>query len=276
MTLILTELSKAGIAMAADSAISTWKNGKISTVDRRQWKKLLKVQRIKAGISYWGFVGKITTKRFDEWLESKINDTDCYTDLRSFADYLASEMNHAVGDKALPDNYAAGIHVAGFELWGDGVSRPTLYHIHNGPSDPYIIIKSASKNGQTVILERELIEKMMTRSLFARHNDFSPESKSPSDANTIFDSGASYLTTNGDYYPFQLISNGLAKVFEDLNTIRGISVPRDPAKLGSHVGLLKTLMDITIAIYKCSTMRQVIGGKVRAFGIRQDGTYVGD
>jgi hypothetical protein len=53
-----------------------------------------------------GAVGLITkNRRFDEWLEHKIEKTDCYSDLRSFADYLAAEMHHAVNDKPLGDDY---------------------------------------------------------------------------------------------------------------------------------------------------------------------------
>jgi len=54
MTLILTQLSQAGIAMAADSAISFLVNGKLATKEQQNWNKLLRVPRIKAGISYWG------------------------------------------------------------------------------------------------------------------------------------------------------------------------------------------------------------------------------
>jgi hypothetical protein len=133
MTLILTELSQAGIAMAADSAISTVVKGKIVTKDQKHWKKLLRVPRIKAGISYWGDIGLITKIPFDEWLEGKIKKGS-YTDLPSFADYLAAEMNRAVGDKPLGNNHQVGVHVAGFQTWADGVSRPTFYHIHNGHS----------------------------------------------------------------------------------------------------------------------------------------------
>jgi hypothetical protein len=82
MTLILTELSNAGIAMAADSAISMLINGKIVTKDQRHWTKLLRVPRIKAGISYWGSIGLIHKGRFDEWLEQKIQNGSYRPDRR--------------------------------------------------------------------------------------------------------------------------------------------------------------------------------------------------
>ena len=42
MTLILTELSEAGIAMAPDSAITKSVNGRIVTSDRQEWRKICK------------------------------------------------------------------------------------------------------------------------------------------------------------------------------------------------------------------------------------------
>jgi hypothetical protein len=59
MSLLLADLSEAGIAMVADSAINTLVNGRISTVDQVEWEQLLKVERIRGGISYWGSIGYI-------------------------------------------------------------------------------------------------------------------------------------------------------------------------------------------------------------------------
>ena len=58
MTLVLTQVSNAGIAMVADSAISRMVGGRIVRSDE-EWEKLLWVPRIKAGVSYWGFIGKV-------------------------------------------------------------------------------------------------------------------------------------------------------------------------------------------------------------------------
>ena len=45
MTLVLTELTICGIAMAADSAITKIKGGKIVEVDQQGWQKLLRVPK---------------------------------------------------------------------------------------------------------------------------------------------------------------------------------------------------------------------------------------
>jgi hypothetical protein len=132
MTLVLTELTEAGLAMAADSAISRLDpQGNIKEVDENRWQKLLRVPRIKAAVSYWGTIGAVTNERFDLWL-NRIISQGVYSDLSSFADYLARALNSACQDKPLYEDCPVGMHVAGFAPWPDGSRRPTLYHVHNG------------------------------------------------------------------------------------------------------------------------------------------------
>ena len=272
MSLILTELSKVGIAMVTDSAISMLVNGRISTVDQQEWRKLLKVQRIGAAISYWGSIGYITKERFDTWLERQIQNGH-YEDLPSFADYLAAEMNKACGGKPLPNGQPAGIHVAGFHEWRDGVRRPTFYHIHNGHGHVRFEQKVATVDGKNVLLETNRSDEWSPRELFARHNDFPPENEDPAVCANILDT-TGYMTRNGDYGPFVIISIGLAQICGTLNTIPGVSVPREPGALGPRIGFMKVMMETVINIYQCSSMSKIIGGKVMTLGIKPDGTYL--
>jgi hypothetical protein len=192
MTLILTELSDAGIAMAADSKISLLKNGKLFTKEKN-WQKLLKVPRIKAAISYWGSVGLIAPHpiRFDEWLQDKIENGD-YADLRSLADYLADEMNNAAKGKPLRDEQGAGIHVAGFQQWTDGVKRPTFYHIHNVHGHVVFKQEFATVNGQTLLIKTTENAANSPRELFTKHDDFAPEHENH--ATLLTHLGKGYIT----------------------------------------------------------------------------------
>jgi hypothetical protein len=94
---------------------------------------------------------------------------------------------------------------------------------------------------------------------FRRYADFSPETPNSTALLSLLNTG--YLTRNGDYAPFAMISESLSGVFGVLNTIPGVSVPRKPEQLAARVAFLSTLMEITIRIYKCSSMSAVIGGK---------------
>jgi hypothetical protein len=197
MTLILTQLSDAGIAMAADSKIGFLVGGKLSS-KVTNWKKLLKVPRLKAAISYWGSPGLIVPSpaRFDEWLEKKIETGD-YADLRSFADYLANEMNKAVGGKPLSnDPWGTGIHVTGFGKWPDDERRPIFYHIHNGHGHVEFVPEVVTINGQSITKTTEK-PVVSPRQLFRRYNDFAPESTNRAELLPILTKG--YTTINGDY-----------------------------------------------------------------------------
>jgi hypothetical protein len=78
MTLVLTELSDAGIAMAADSAITRLSHGRIIEIDQQGGRKLLRVPRVNAAVSYWGSIGAVTRVQFDNWLQ-RVIDTEAYT-----------------------------------------------------------------------------------------------------------------------------------------------------------------------------------------------------
>jgi hypothetical protein len=85
MTLVLTELSNAGIAMAADSAITQLSpSGKITDIDKQGWTKILRVPKIGAAISYWGMIGLVTQTQFDIWLQRVIDDENNYDNLEEF------------------------------------------------------------------------------------------------------------------------------------------------------------------------------------------------
>jgi hypothetical protein len=65
VTLLVTECSASGVAMAADSAITKFDaKGNIVEVDQQGWRKVLRAPGIIAAVGYWGFIGKIHRGRF--------------------------------------------------------------------------------------------------------------------------------------------------------------------------------------------------------------------
>jgi hypothetical protein len=116
MTLILTELSHLGIAMATDSAVT-----KTDLVSGVSWavpnaaKKLQIVPHLNAGISCWG-LGQIGKMKTDVWLGDFITRHDHTPSIETLACSLASELNSLLGPN--PDcKPRAGFHVAGFLSW---------------------------------------------------------------------------------------------------------------------------------------------------------------
>lgn len=227
----------------------------------------MKAQRIHAGISYWGSIGYITPReRFDKWLERKIKN-GAYTDLPSLANYLATEMNKAASDKPIPD--PSGLHVAGIHRWSDGNPRPTLFHVHNGHGQMHWKQEFSTANGQPILLRTQLTYEGEPRRLFVKHNDFPREEASLENNLLALDTG--YITRNGSYSEYIVIAQGIDVICRYLNTFPNVSVPRKSNSIGVRVGFLKLVMETVINIYKCSSMPEIIGGKVSTLGIKSDG-----
>lgn len=270
MTLILTELSEAGIAMAADSAITYRdKQGRLTQKAQENWLKLLKVPSVKAAVSYWGSIG-VVNERFDHWLQNLIR-TRTYHDVSTLADCIASELNQACGDRPLSGNNCVGVHVAGHAPWSDGVCRPVFFHVHNGHGG-FIINKTVEeRNGQSYITKLTPKFQAEPRKLFAKHQDF-PNLECSLDKN-LESLRNGYITRNGDYLKYSIIAEQLSHTFACLNLISGFSIPRDSSNLQSRLGYLLIMLDITISIYSCSTTGKTIGRPVVGLGIRRDGSY---
>ncbi len=265
MTLVITEVSNVGIVMAADSAITKLRGNKIVEIDQQGWRKLLEVPSIKAGISYWGMIGSVTSIRFDQWLE-RVIVSDNYSDLSSFADHLVKSLNKACHNKPLTDTRGLGVHVAGYAKWEDGKRRPFFYHVHNGHGAMQIhhdVEKMADGRNRLIAVHPRWVGQ--PRKLFEKHQDFPCKDKSLKENLDILNNG--YITRNGDFFFYSVIWDKLQQGFSYLNLIPNVSIPRDPKNLNSLKGLLHTALETTIRVYRCSNQSRIIGGTVRSLAI---------
>jgi hypothetical protein len=270
MTLVITELSEAGIAMVADSAIS-YRNRHGRIIQRPEtWEKLLRVPSVGAAISYWGDIGTVTSRRFDDWLRELIKKP-AYDDLPSLAEHIAAAMNNACGGQPLPQNYCVGVHVAGYHSWPDGGRRPVFFHVHNGHGSFKINQTIEKINGKRCVIVTVDWEGEPRR-LFAKHQDF-PDVSRPL-AENLAKLRKGYITRNGDYFIYAIFAQKLNEAFSFLNLVSELSIPRDPISLSSRLGLLKTILNIMISIYGCTTKGRTIGRPVMAVGIKQDRKYI--
>ena len=149
MTLILTELSPFGIAMATDTALTRTvlkPDGTIGDKEYRGGRKLFTVPKLKAGISCWGW-GEIP-ERGASWEEGQRKyltelwiphfletNKAIYNTISELAMLLENELRQRipkinVSEYELGDG---GIHLVGYEEVG-GRFDPTFWHIHNGIS----------------------------------------------------------------------------------------------------------------------------------------------
>lgn len=149
MTLILTELSKYGIAMVADSAIIEPLRKPDGTIADKVYfgaKKLFQVSKLIAGISYWGWgdipfpgadwTDKNKLERTELWLPHFLSkNAKKYNSISDLSLLLEEELRKripAIDLKDYPEG-EGGIHLAGYEVC-NGQHIPTFWHIHNGPS----------------------------------------------------------------------------------------------------------------------------------------------
>jgi len=251
MTLILTELSQLGIAMAADSAVtmlSLTLNGKKILRPLTGIRKLLPIHKLEAGVSVWG-LGKIDTIDTDVWLYNFITSNERkYSTLKDFVFLLQDELRKHIPDID-PDSYGTiGFHVAGFVEW-KGRKLPTLYHVHNGRSQ--------------VLEDRGQASQIDPRRVNA-NQDMPPE-----ECEKLFDQGMAYITRNGDYEMYAALSEIVENFFSELGE-KGFRVPYPPS-LKARADYLRFWIKTMSEIYSLSNKIPGIGGPVASLIISERG-----
>ena len=140
MTLVLTEISEFGIAMATDSALThTFKfEGEQKKRVYHGAVKLLRISSLQAGLSVWGLASfdyipvEYYLKKFLKNNEGKFNS------LKDLAMLLENDLRALFPsiDISKHPSGTFGIHLAGFEDV-KGEKLPSFWHIHNGFSQHY-------------------------------------------------------------------------------------------------------------------------------------------
>ena len=221
MTLILTELTTAGIVMVADSAISdTDAAGKAISLNKTQWDNLFKVSvpgKLRAGVSYWGYIGRIAPRGFPGWLRQRVTAKGKFDDLPSLASYLAAELNQACGGVPLPAGIDVGLHVAGYAPWADNELRPTVFHVHN--RDSALVTRTVLFSARDEPLVREQRLEGGRMGLFEARQNFPNAADSVRQNLAILSAPGGFLLRNGDYGPYSVVNDKLNEAFAQLNTI---------------------------------------------------------
>jgi hypothetical protein len=251
MTLILTEISDIGIAMAADSAITvpiTRPDG--TTVYRvlTGVHKLQVVDKLNAGISIWG-LGQIGNMDTDIWLQDFINDQrENYNTLNEFAVLLQNELRNRIPQINFRERPLGtiGFHLAGFV---DHLNRPTatFYHIHNG------ISQTLCTRGITV-----------DPAIVNANHDLPPDI-----VYELLSSGRHAVIRNGDIAVFAPFIEHLGVFFESLSQ-HGLTIP-DSRNLLERAEWLKFEIRTMSEIYRFSNLHlPTIGGKIDTLLITSD------
>lgn len=247
MTLVLTELSTLGIAMAADSAVTSinLQTGLSHAVPNAA-NKLQVIPYLDAGISCWG-LGSISGQLTDEWLRQFIDSNATFDTLGDFATELAAQLNAQVSPNTSREN-RLGFHLAGFEEC-NGEPTPSFYHIHDGPST------ALERRGIQVDPSRFNANHDMPSELFQKH------------ART----GFVYITRNGDYQLYARIFGLLEGFFSQLRPM-GIVVPNSQ-NLADRAEYLVFQIRTVSEIYRLSNLIPGIGGGIHFLTICDQGIH---
>lgn len=152
MTLIVSEVSKFGIAMAADSAItetcpSSWNlssNSPVPPTVRVGAQKIIPIGSINAAISVWGLgtLGMPDNLEaqipIDKFLYDFVNSIASGTSLEDVGNRLADVVNSRIKIGTV----RGGFHLVGYKD-ENGKHFPVLYHVHTGhnPNGPHESLK---------------------------------------------------------------------------------------------------------------------------------------
>jgi hypothetical protein len=246
MTLVLSELSAMGIAMATDSAVtytdpSTGHSWAVPSAAA----KLHTVPSLNAGVACWG-LGTIDGTPTDQWLAAFIL-AGSFSDLTNLAEGLATELNKVVGPSA-DGAPRAGFHVAGY--LDDGQGRvPSLFHVHDGPSEA---------------MEARGISVDPTR--FNANHDIPP-----SRFRVGRSQGAAIIVRNGDYQLYAELFARLEDLFQSLRPL-GILVPRN-LHLLDRIEYLVFQIRTVAEIYRQSNLVPGIGGAIPFLAIAEQGIH---
>ena len=210
MTLIITELSELGIVMVGDTAQTIDCLNPNHTVEERAFKGLIKVlpvQKLNAGLAYWGWT-KMPPYRengvwLDWWLQDFVNSRrNEYDTLEDLAHLLEAELRRNVPRlsdlvlEVLPTG-DGGIHLAGFEEV-NGALEPCFWHIHNGHS-------------------QTLPERRIDPHIVNANPDF-PAHR--------LEQGTAYFTRNGDIEAYaRFFDNHLSTYMQEIYNEQGIILP---------------------------------------------------
>lgn len=257
MTLILTEISNFGIAMAADSAVTInfdLENG----TERRVLtgvNKLQVIDKLNAGISIWG-LGELTIEHgqkidTDVWLHNFIQTERAnYNSLLEFATLLQNKIRTYVApiDATIRPLGNIGFHLAGY-VQHEGKPTPTFYHIHNGVS-------------QALAARRITIDPMLVNA----NHDLPPDL-----VRQILAQGQSYLTRNGDFSIYAALFNHIGEFLESLSEYNGMTIP-ESRNLKERAEWLRFQIKTMSELYRLGNLHlPTIGGKIDTVLITPNG-----
>lgn len=270
LTLIITELSRFGIAMAADTAETVSSVNVRGLIEDRAFfglTKLLPIPKLQAGISYWGWAKMPPSSETGVWMDwwltvFLIENINNYETIGDLVKLLEKELRKIVPPLSKPElelmPYGnGGIHLAGF-AGEEEKKAPCFWHIHNGVSQ--------------ALPKKELDPHIVNANYDCPPRKFLQFQKS----------GASLVTTNGDIEPWaRFFRRYLKKYLVELQKEMKIVIPLPTIDFRAEfwraqIRFISELYIVGGDVLKNGTLRQKvrgIGGEVTTLTITKDGIH---
>jgi len=257
MTLILTEITQLGVAMAADSAVTrtiSLSGDRSITRVLTGVQKLHYIPKINAGISCWG-QGNIGPLPMDIWLQDfilgRINE---YNSLEDFARLLEQELRTVIPPLNEPTDRdllygTVGFHLAGISRYNDQ-NYPDFWHIHNGRS------QRLEERGEGI-----------NPLLINANHDIPPNIMASLPENAL------QLTRNGDIQIYANLFDLLQGFFETVHTNIGVRFGLTQPLLSERCEWLKFQIEFISNLYKFSNLIPSIGGQIAILWIEKNGCH---
>lgn len=250
MSLVLTEVSDFGIAMAADSAESVTRDP--YEYVRFGARKLQPIYSFNGGFSAWG-MGSIENIPLDIWMEKFIEDQSNVEGVREFAKALADKLNAS----DIPLGEPLGFHLAAW-VGEQPDWKPLAYHVHRGER------QTGQMNPDSTSSESYSIDP-----------DFDPNKFN---ANLDIPPGCSDVIRNGMHKDYNNLAKRLEDfIYERVNAFKvgsnPIHLPSPPYDLKKRAELLKFYIRTISDIYRIGNIEQIVGGPISTLSISHSGIH---
>jgi hypothetical protein len=202
MTVISAIISKKCIAVASDSLLTVYnKHQKTFEEIETQKPKIVKVERLKAILSYWGFVAK---SRYSQWTTYDFlcrmvkNNINCNS-IQDFANYIKENLINEIGSELRTNGI--GIHLIGYSK----KLTPEFYLISNYADTQYNKFRELSVSSE------------LYGTLIKHHSELSESTTEDKKAETINDflnKGHMFVYNNGDPAMFNFMYCGYYQTYQ--------------------------------------------------------------
>ncbi len=253
MTVISAIISSNCISVSSDSFLTTYNTRtKKSIALETQFPKLIPIEKKEAVICYWGYAGKLNSKKntIYNWLVDQSRSSEKFSSLEVFAKNLKIELEKEITKhKVSKKDSGIGIHLVGYEK-------------ENGNRWPELFLISNFKNPQYTKIGNMGISRNLYKTL---PKDWKLKNKNLNGQRLIvrdfLRKGKMFIFNNGDPYMFNPISKGY---LSSMKIIKERKLLRNPSDIETYRALARRPVEFVSEsqLDFCKPQTRIVGGRI--------------